>query len=344
MHMNRSRIPARGFTLIELLVVVAIIALLLAILLPSLNSAREQAKAVKCGSNLRGVGQAVHQYLAEYRAIFPAAYQYLDGDAEITYVPGGGPGGYRHWSFELFSSGQVKDEFFECPSFPDRGGVPRTNPGEDRGDWNDSQVDQNGQTNPNQLQDKQAPRMAYTANAAIMPRNKWTTEMSFGQRVNRYVRETEIRHSADTILVTEFNRNWEATAIRQGGQLLSKSHRPVNPFHHASTGYDEYRLASAGFRYAPSLSRPETYGLAPFTAIESGVGLIDGARGSELNAVGRHHPGGDEWGGATNFLFVDGHVEKMPIIKSLQDRKWGEKYYSVTGDNNVYDRYGELRD
>src|SRR5690606_31119854 len=66
-----TRNRSEAFTLIELLVVVAIIALLLSILLPSLKSAREQAKAVKCAANLRGVGQAVHTYLARERAIFP---------------------------------------------------------------------------------------------------------------------------------------------------------------------------------------------------------------------------------------------------------------------------------
>lgn len=62
----------RGFTLIELLVVVAIIALLIAILLPSLSKARRTAKQVVCTANLRQQQVAFFLYLNENRMNFPA--------------------------------------------------------------------------------------------------------------------------------------------------------------------------------------------------------------------------------------------------------------------------------
>ena len=60
-----------AFTLIELLVVVAIIALLISILLPSLNQARKQARQLLCATNLRSQGQASIFYAEEHKSYIP---------------------------------------------------------------------------------------------------------------------------------------------------------------------------------------------------------------------------------------------------------------------------------
>ena len=62
----------RGFTLVELLVVIGIIALLIAILLPALARARAQANAVKCATQMRGIGQSLMMYANLHKGqIFP---------------------------------------------------------------------------------------------------------------------------------------------------------------------------------------------------------------------------------------------------------------------------------
>lgn len=61
----------RGFTLIELLTVVATIGVLLALLLPAVNAARESARRVNCASNMRQVGLGVIQYCDTHRGRFP---------------------------------------------------------------------------------------------------------------------------------------------------------------------------------------------------------------------------------------------------------------------------------
>lgn len=72
--LSRNRGGRRqGFTLIEVLVVVAIIALLVAILLPSLSAARRQAKTASCAINLRTIGHALVYYLQANQDVIPPA-------------------------------------------------------------------------------------------------------------------------------------------------------------------------------------------------------------------------------------------------------------------------------
>ncbi len=63
--------PRRAFTLVELLVVIGIIALLISVLLPSLNKARQAGSLVDCQSRLRQMGQAMQIYVSQNRGLLP---------------------------------------------------------------------------------------------------------------------------------------------------------------------------------------------------------------------------------------------------------------------------------
>jgi len=86
--------PVRAFTLLEILVVVGIIAVLMALLLPGLEKARESAVAVKCANNLRQIGAALSMYGNENHGAYPRT-SYVPGAALAQGTNAGAPDPFR---------------------------------------------------------------------------------------------------------------------------------------------------------------------------------------------------------------------------------------------------------
>jgi prepilin-type N-terminal cleavage/methylation domain-containing protein/prepilin-type processing-associated H-X9-DG protein len=127
-----SRLPDRAFTLIEVLVVVAIIALLISILLPSLARAREGARSVQCSSNLKQLASATMMYSGDHKSVLPgplhpmifrdtydAFYKTRDAD------PNSGAGFFRRchlvvhvrkYFSERSRSAELTDRVSTCPT------------------------------------------------------------------------------------------------------------------------------------------------------------------------------------------------------------------------------------
>jgi len=101
-----------GFTLIELLVVLAIIALLMSILLPSLKGARDQAKFAVCHSNAKQIGIAVHTYAADCSGWYPVP---IRGYGPFS---GSWTNSHQSWPRSLAKAGIIPEASREQVTYP----------------------------------------------------------------------------------------------------------------------------------------------------------------------------------------------------------------------------------
>ena len=349
----------KAFTLVELLVVIGIIALLIGLLLPALNRARQAANTIKCSSNLRAIGQGVAEYIAEYRGMIPASNYYygfaINGGVQTPATP---VNGYVHWSAMIFAGGKhlaappdiaavdpvYLDKFawgiFTCPAL-DNGGLPPANT-----------FAGNNDNYPNEtpgVVDLQAPRLAYMLNEQLTPRSRLVKGFSGANSPSHWVNAGHVRNSGGTILASEMwgIQSIVSTSSQNGGGTVSNSRRPVSGISAIKSAGPAGMTGNADKAYTAT----NPYGFVAATTADlnpdpvtapAGGQLANGAN-SSLDYVGRNHgnrklgivqgPNGpiSNWDlRQSNFLYLDGHVETKNVADTVYPRnEWGDRFYSL---------------
>ena len=358
----------RGFTLVELLVVIGVIAILISILLPALQKARESASAIKCAANLRGIGQGLAAYESENNDFLPIAYNYRNTSIDPltnTQSPDHPQYGYTHWSSLLFGAGEGNDSF-RCPSM-EFGGFPPADP--QPGNFDSGQTTDNDTSgsvvtavdgagnSKTYWPDDQAPRMSYALNDNVCGRNFFV--QNFGVAANtrtyRNVRVSLISKPTLTILATEYIDEWGIVSdVTRGGSagVVCKSYRTIQPFRMAAAGQG---FASCDISTTTSDSQIRQTNRGDFYTLAGGQQSLDPIKdygggnylpstiSTRLDWVGRNHSRAADYADRkSNFLYMDGHVELKSILLTVPTDstqitpwEWGDAPFSMSPHNVV---------
>jgi prepilin-type N-terminal cleavage/methylation domain-containing protein len=311
----------KAFTLIELLVVIAIIAILAAILFPVFAQAKAAAKKSSDLSNVKQLGVAMQIYLNDSDDVYPMAYYYRNDSGSAP--NGAGIGGYVHWSGMIMP--YVKNiDIFKSPGDSLGGLAPTNFVGDNQGKGAPG-----GQVSQYAVQDQQAPRLSYTANAAIMPRKRRTADPS------SVVSATAVDEVVGTILLAPLT---DKLPCIRGDSVASgkafKSHRSTNAFLNSLSATDGYIGESTDVGRTGYFALTEAIAKQAVAGCEA-LGVNDSNPYSHITytAPSRFNRSGDVLSGVANYTYADTHAAGRKLAATLNPNsfQWGKRNYGGGG-------------
>ena len=314
---NAERPMKKAFTLIELLVVIAIIAILAAILFPVFAQAKQAAKKSADLSNTKQQGTAMQIYLNDSDDVYPSAYYYpndLNSNA-----------GYVHWSGML--QPYIKNiDIFVSPGDPLNGMAPTCYAGNNLGKG--APAGQTPQTTCAGIQDQQAPRLSYTANAALIPRKRRTSDPA------NVVSATAVDGVSQTILIAPLTSSVPCINDASAASGVAfKSHRPANAALLTNNGAPFVGEAASDY------TATAYYAITVDRAASDFVNCQQSPAANTYSHLTYTSPfrfGGTQLRpkeGNANYVFADTSAKSLALAATLnpQNFRWGKQMYSAGG-------------